>query len=109
MAAALMGLGSCSGPLPQTYEVDVLEDDGATVVPRPDGLAKVWHRTALPPEAKEGDVVVDGRVDPILTAQLRDEVREARARLRRIELSPGGTLDVEDGSDEGAASSAETR
>ena len=45
------------------------------------GEARTVERGALPAGAREGDVVVDGRLDPELRARLAREVAERRARL----------------------------
>lgn len=78
----------------EPVEVDVVEDDSARVVSRSDGKARNVPRTALPADAHEGDVVVDGRVDPVLTAALRTDVERAREKLHRVPVS--GHVELED-------------
>ncbi|XXF79820.1 DUF3006 domain-containing protein [Myxococcaceae bacterium GXIMD 01537] len=61
--------------------VDVVEEARALVVDARTGRARTVERAALPRGAREGDVVVDGRLDPELRARLEREVAERRARL----------------------------
>lgn len=97
--AALIGVGGCYRPSAPagTYEVDVLEDEAVSLAPSPGagGRAVTLPRAAVPPNAREGDVIVDGRVDRALTEQLREDVRTARERLHRVDV-PSGTLDLDD-------------
>jgi len=77
----------------RVLEIDRVEDGVVHAVDRESGRALVVKRTALPPRIREGDVVVDGRADPALAAELRAEVARARAALgppRR------GSLDLDD-------------
>lgn len=67
----------------RTVEVDRIEDGVATVIDRHTGEVEDVPRRRLPKGAQEGHVLVDGRVDPALTAQLRREVSDARAALKR--------------------------
>lgn len=85
----------CVRPLPRgPVEVDAVEDDTARVVSRRDGRARDVPRSSLPADVQEGDVVVDGRVDPVLTAALRTDVERAREKLRRVPVS--GHVELED-------------
>ncbi|RKG94323.1 DUF3006 domain-containing protein [Corallococcus sp. CA053C] len=70
-----MGLGV------SPVRVEVLEDTRAQVVRTGSGQACTVERWRLPPGAREGDVVVDGRLDPERTEQLRREVARKRAAL----------------------------
>lgn len=58
--------------------VDVLEETHARVVPRRGGPACTVSRAELPADVREGDVVVDGRVDAEATARARAQVAAAR-------------------------------
>jgi len=79
--ATVMGCGG-TGQLPgQAWQVEVVEEHKAQVVEVRTRRAQVVDREALPPGAREGDVVVDGRLDPELRARLAREVAEQRARL----------------------------
>lgn len=75
---AMVGVGCGSG---QAWQVEVVEETRAQVVEVETGRARTVERAALPPGAREGDVVVDGRLDPELRARLAAEVAEVRARL----------------------------
>ncbi len=77
-------LGSAVGPV----RVEVLEEERAQVVEVGTGRARTVERPTLPPGAREGDVVVDGRLDPELRARLARELAEKRARLA-VALPPG--------------------
>ena len=77
-------------------QVEVLEEEVAQVVPLGGGEAFTVPRTALPPQAREGDVVREGRVDEELGARLAREVMELRARLSvpvpdRLDLETGAS------------------
>jgi hypothetical protein len=63
-----------------THQVELLEDHVAQVVDVESQVPSVQARRALPADAREGDVVVDGKVSERLTARAREEVRQARAR-----------------------------
>lgn len=80
MAAVLgcSGAGQGSG---QAWQVEVVDEQRAQVVELGTGQVRYTDRSALPPGAREGDVVVDGRLDPELRARLAREVAEKRARL----------------------------
>lgn len=97
MALAL-GAGSAGvagGPaarrLAAGYVVDRLVEARAVVVPLSGGPAQLLHRAALPAEAREGDVIIDGRVaaDPGAAAVGR------RASPPRPSALPG-SFDLED-------------
>lgn len=74
------------------WQVEVLEETRAQVVELDTGRAQSVDRATLPREAREGDVVVDGRLDPELRARMAREVAEVRAR-RAVPAPPG--LDLE--------------
>ncbi|AKF80411.1 DUF3006 domain-containing protein [Myxococcus faecalis] len=78
MAGCLVGL----------VQVELLEDTRAQVVRLEGGRACVVERAALPADAREGDVVVDGRVEPEATALRVLEVARRRARLA-VPVPPG--------------------
>jgi len=69
-------------------QVDVLEDARARVVRLDNGRACTVERWALPPGVREGDVVVDGRLEPEATQRRRQEVVLRRARLA-VPVPPG--------------------
>ncbi|ADO70517.1 DUF3006 domain-containing protein [Stigmatella aurantiaca] len=90
--AAMVGSGDagrCSG---QAWQVEVVEDTRVQVVELDTGRARTVDRSTLPREAREGDVVVDGRLDPELRARMAQEVAEVRAR-RAVPVPRG--LDLE--------------
>lgn len=89
MGIVMAGCWRVKGPI----EVDVLEDDAARVVSPATGRSWDVPRSSLPPGVKEGDVVVDGRVDPALTAALRTDVERARERLHKVPVSGAVDLD----------------
>ncbi|MEN9797761.1 MAG: hypothetical protein RL653_1457 [Pseudomonadota bacterium] len=80
--AATLGILGCSHALPvrAALQVDVLEDDVARVVDLDTGRAGTVARGALPVGAREGDVVVNGAVDPVLTEAMAREIRALHAR-----------------------------
>lgn len=90
---AVMGCGSGQGS-GQVVQVDAVEEGRARVVEG--GKARTVDRSTLPAGTREGDVVVDGRLDPELRARLTREVAELRARLA-VPLPPG--LDLEGSED----------
>jgi hypothetical protein len=65
------------------YVVDRLEGPLAVVVPLGGGEAVRLSRSALPRRAREGDVVVGGRVEQERREALRRRVASTRARLRQ--------------------------
>lgn len=65
----------------ERVQVELLEGTRAQVVDLATGRARGLPRSALPSGAREGDLVVDGRLDPELTARQAAEVHERRARL----------------------------
>ena len=73
--AVIVGSGSRSA-----YQVELIEDEVAQVVDLESGRAKNVKRTQLPRGAKEGDIVVNGRVDEALSAELRREIEALRKR-----------------------------
>jgi len=78
--AAVMGCGGTGLNPGGAWQVEVVEEHKAQVVELGTRQARVVDRGALPPGAREGDVVVDGRLDPELRARLTREVAEQRAR-----------------------------
>jgi electron transfer flavoprotein alpha/beta subunit len=78
---AVMGCGGAGQSPGQAWQVEVVEEQRAQVVELGTRQARVVERSALPAGAREGDVVVDGRLDPELRARLAREVAEQRARL----------------------------
>jgi hypothetical protein len=78
---AVMGCGGAGQGSGAGVQVDVLEDGRARVVELGTGKAQTVERASLPAGAREGDVVVDGRLDPELRARLTREVAEIRRRL----------------------------
>ena len=84
MGAGVLLLGLGMSPV----QVELLEDTRARVVRTGSGQACTVERWTLPPGAREGDVVVDGRLDPERTEQLRREVARKRAALT-VPLPPG--------------------
>jgi hypothetical protein len=75
---AVLGCGGAGQG--EAWQVDVLEEKRARVVELGSGRARTVDRGSLPSGTREGDVVVDGRLDPELRARLTREVAEARAR-----------------------------
>jgi hypothetical protein len=89
---AVMGCGGAGQGSGQGLQVDVLEEGRARVVELETGKARTVDRGTLPKGAREGDVVVDGRLDPELRARLTREVAETRARLA-VPVPPGFDLE----------------
>jgi hypothetical protein len=89
---AVLGCGGAGQGSGQGVQVDVLEDGRARVVELGSGKAQTVDRSSLPSGAREGDVVVDGRLDPELRARLTREVAELRARLA-VPVPPGFDLE----------------
>lgn len=77
---AVLGCGGAGQGSGQVWQVDDVGETRARVVEPATGKARMVDRSALPPGTREGDVVVDGRLDPELRARLTREVAEARAR-----------------------------
>ncbi|MBF5042843.1 DUF3006 domain-containing protein [Aggregicoccus sp. 17bor-14] len=75
--AGIGGVGGAGGAL----QVELLEGARAEVVDLDTGQVRGMARCALPRGVREGDVVVDGRLDAERTARLAEEVRALRARL----------------------------
>jgi hypothetical protein len=92
MRLGLLGAVACGGA-GGAVQVEVLEDEVAQVVPVGGGKAYTVPRTTLPPEAREGDVVRNGRLDAEHGARLAREVAEWRARLA-VPVPDGLDLDA---------------
>jgi len=88
--AVLMGACGCGHGLAArtAVQVELLEDEVAQVVDLDTGRAGSVPRAALPRRAREGDVVVNGAVDPELTSSLAREVRALHERLA-VPVPPG--------------------
>jgi uncharacterized protein YcsI (UPF0317 family) len=69
-------------------QVEVLEDARAQVVRLDTGQACTVERASLPAGVREGDVVVDGRLEPERTASRMREVARKRALLG-VPVPPG--------------------
>ncbi|WP_224368869.1 DUF3006 domain-containing protein [Hyalangium versicolor] len=85
---AVMGCGGSERGSSQGLQVDAVEEGRARVVELGSGKARTVDLSTLPAGAREGDVVVDGRLDPELRARLTREVAEIRGRLA-VPLPPG--------------------
>ncbi|MCY1046327.1 DUF3006 domain-containing protein [Corallococcus sp. bb12-1] len=81
-AGVLLGVGA------SPVQVEMLEGSRARVVRSESGQACTVERWKLPPGAREGDVIVDGRLDLERTEELRREVARKRAALA-VPLPPG--------------------
>ncbi|MFL5355088.1 DUF3006 domain-containing protein [Archangium sp.] len=92
MMLGTLGVVACGGA-GGAVQVEVLEDEVAQVVPVGGGKAYTVPRTTLPPEAREGDVVRNGRLDAEHGARLAREVAEWRARLA-VPVPDGLDLDA---------------
>lgn len=85
---------SCALPPRSAVQVELIEDEVAQVVDLDSGVERAVPRAALPRGVHEGDVIVDGALDPALTAELRRQVEDLHARLavpipRGLDLSEG--------------------
>ncbi len=69
-------------------QVELLEDSKAQVIRLDTGQACTVERASLPAGTREGDVVVDGRLDPERRAQRAQEVARRRERLA-VPTPPG--------------------
>ncbi len=94
--AAVIGCGGVKQGSGPAWQVEVVEEERAQVVELETGKTRIVDRSTLPSGAREGDVVVDGRLDPELRARLAREVAEARPR-RTQPVPPG--LDLEGSAD----------
>jgi hypothetical protein len=81
MAALLAAAAPSAGAPRAALQVELLEGARAQVVDLEGGHAHPLPRAALPAGVREGDVVVDGRLDRELTARHAAQVRALRARL----------------------------
>jgi hypothetical protein len=70
--------------------------EGEWVILEVDGQQRTLPRTAVPQDAREGEVVdLDtGQVDPAATERLREQVRQARARAAQTAKKPPGGFDL---------------
>ncbi|MBZ4418179.1 DUF3006 domain-containing protein [Myxococcus sp. RHSTA-1-4] len=80
----MVGAVGLSGPV----HVELLEEERAQVVRLDTGRACTVERAALPAGVREGDVVVDGRLEPERTARRVHEVARKRALLA-VPVPPG--------------------
>lgn len=85
----IMAISGCGAPV-RSY-VDRIEEGIAVVEDETGGRRRV-RVNSLPPAVREGDVVVDGRIDPGERLRLEERLRTARARL---EIRRPGVLDLE--------------
>lgn len=76
MVMVAISCGGGGGP----YVIEVLDEQVARVQTE-DGRERTVKRAELPTGAREGDVVVDGRLDPELRARNLQRVQTARAAL----------------------------
>jgi hypothetical protein len=76
------------GAVWSAVQVEVLEQARAQVVRLDTGQACTVERWTLPAGVREGDVVVDGRLEPERTALRRREVARRRALLA-VPVPPG--------------------
>lgn len=79
---AALGFWGCGHVLPTraALQVELIEEKVVQVVDLDTGRAGILPREALPAAAREGDVVVNGAVDPALTAAMAREIRALHAR-----------------------------
>ncbi len=89
---AVMGCGGAGQGSGQGMQVDDMDNGRARVVDLGTGKARMVDQSSLPAGAREGDVVVDGRLDPELRARLTREVAEIRKRLA-VPVPPGFDLE----------------
>lgn len=69
-------------PLPRgAAQVEELTAEGATLLPVDGSREVMVYRWQLPPDVKEGDVVVDGRVDERATEQLRKWIHDTLTEI----------------------------
>lgn len=94
MTALLFNLWACTAtawppappPLPTVpAQVEDPEGTGAWLVPLDGSPAVMVYRWQLPPETKEGDVIVDGKVDAQRTAEHHRELARRLAEIERLE------------------------
>jgi hypothetical protein len=82
MIIALTYWGCLSDPADDgRVEIDTVEGEVVRAFAPANGRALTLKRSVLPAHIREGDVVVDGRTDPALEAELRAEVARARRTL----------------------------
>lgn len=92
--AVLSAVAGCGGTR-GAYQVELLEDEVAQVVNPDSGKAATCKRKALPKGVKEGDVVVDGRIDRQLSAELKRQVDDLHHRYA-VPVPPGFSLEEGD-------------
>jgi hypothetical protein len=80
----MVGLWGLFAPV----QVELLEETKAQVIRLDTGQANTVERWTLPVGTREGDVVVDGRLDPECTERRRQEVARLRERLA-VPAPPG--------------------
>lgn len=96
MGVLIMATGGCgavTAPSVRFYVDEV--SDGIAVVETDTGEIRRIHVRSLPGPVREGDVVVDGRVDVWARRELEERLRQARSRL---EIRRAGGLDLDDSS-----------
>ncbi|MGA9521818.1 MAG: hypothetical protein WBV82_10150, partial [Myxococcaceae bacterium] len=82
MIIALTYWGCLTDPADdEVLEIDAVEGDRVRAFSPSGAGALILKRSALPAHIREGDVVVDGRTDPAVEAELRAEVTRARRTL----------------------------
>ncbi len=72
---------SACGTLESMWVVDRVVE-GRAVLIAPSGATRTVAASELPRNAAEGDVLVDGRIDPTERTRLEREIERLRARLR---------------------------
>lgn len=88
VGAAYLAASFGATPLQGPSEVELLEDNVAYVVDLESGEGAEVPRSSLPKNVHEGDVIVDGRVDPAWTEALREEVERLQEKV--LQPSHGG-------------------
>ena len=94
MAMSVMSAGflmACGGGLTPFHreQVELIEDQVAEVVDLDTGRTAVVPRKSLPRGVEEGDVLVDGREDPIERAKLLQRIAELHS-----DFVPVGNLEL---------------
>ncbi len=73
-----LSLFPCAGVKVGAWQVELVEDEVAQVSCLERGLTAIVPRSALPPGAGEGDLVLDGEVNGSETQRARQRIRELR-------------------------------